>query len=217
MQLGRIDSLIIPKTTGKAFIVKKGRVLRVIAIDGPQVADMNAFNLKNPREFFSSSFTRAMCGPHLTTGHQLWSNPPRMRPMFTIIADTVTHKPSRRGAISHDLLFGRCNRRIHEWRYGRDKKARNCQDNLAQAIKKFGMGQADVHDPFNIFMRTGLSRDDRLFFEDSAAEKGDYIDLRAEMDCIVAISACPGKSSGPVLRPLGIEIYGALPKTRKKK
>jgi uncharacterized protein YcgI (DUF1989 family) len=30
------------------------------------------------------------------------------------------------------------------------------------------------------------------------------------MDCLVAISACPGASSGPVKRPIGIQIYKPL-------
>ena len=38
---------------------------------------------------------------------------------------------------------------------------------------------------------------------------GDHIDLRALMPCIVAVSACPGRSSGPGERALGLEIYEA--------
>ena len=40
-------------------------------------------------------------------------------------------------------------------------------------------------------------------------QKGSAI-LHAEMDCVVAISACPGASSGPVKRPIGIQIYRPL-------
>ena len=45
---------------------------------------------------------------------------------------------------------------------------------------------------------------------DPDAEKGDYLELHAEFDCIVAISACPGASSGQEKRPIGIQIYRPL-------
>ena len=59
-------------------------------------------------------------------------------------------------------------------------------------------------------MTTGLGDNDRFFYVDPDAKKGDYLELYAEIDCIVAISACPGASSGPEKRPIGIEIYEPL-------
>ncbi len=215
VDLKRESKLIIPKARSRAFAVKKGRVFRLMCIDGPQVADMDVFNLHNTREAFSSSLTRSVMGTHLTIGHQLLSEAPHFRPMLTIVADTVGLKPSRRGAISHDLLMGRCNRMIHEWFTGK-KNHPNCQDNIARAITPYGMGQHDVHDPLNVFMRTGLYQDGRLFYEPPLAKKGDYVDFRAEMDCLIAISACPGKSSGPVPNRLGVEIFEVVRPRRVK-
>ena len=63
-----------------------------------------------------------------------------------------------------------------------------------------------MHDPFNIFMRTRVAEDDRLVHEPPATQPGDYMELHAAIDTIVAISACPGMSSGGGHRPLGIEI-----------
>ena len=57
-----------------------------------------------------------------------------------------------------------------------------------------------------IFMKTGVTKDSKTFWEPSDAMKGDYIELVPEMDCIVAISACPGLSSGSGAFPVGIEI-----------
>lgn len=198
--------LIIPKARGRAFEVKKGQVFRLTCIDGSQVADMDVFNRKDFKEAFSSSFTRSVMGAHLTTGAQLLSDAPHFRPLMTIVADTVGLKPSRQGAVSHDVMLGRCNRKLHEWFTG-NKRHPNCQDNLARAIKPYGMEQHDVHDPFNVFMRTGLGKDGRFFYEDPLAKQGDYVEFRADVDCLVAISACPGKSSGPVPNRLGVEIF----------
>ena len=94
--------------------------------------------------------------------------------------------------------------------YGR-VGARNCNDNLAEAIAEFGLGPEHVHDPFNIFMTTGLNDLGKPFYLSSDAKKGDYVELFAEMDCLVAVSACPGGSSGPQSRPLMIEIFSQSP------
>ena len=44
-------------------------------------------------------------------------------------------------------------------------------------------------------MKTGLDGEDRLFQEDPESEAGDYLELRAERDCLVAVSACPGQGN----------------------
>ncbi len=202
-----IRELVIPKEVGRAFVVEKGQVLRVMDIEGPQVADFNAFNKDDPREMFWSGKSRILQGAHLTVGNQLWGTPPRMLPMFTIIADTVDHKPLPHGAASHDLIYTRCNEAYFEVVTG-EKGHPNCQDNLANAIEEFGLTPDYVHDAFNIFMVTGIDDDDQLFFLDTPdAKKGDYVELYAEMDCIVAISACPGGASGPENKPIGINIF----------
>ncbi len=200
------QELTIPPKTGKAFIVRAGRYLRVMTPDGPQAADLDVFNLENPRETFSSSRTRCDHSVHLTTGHTLISTPPGERVMMSITADTVQHRPSPRGTLSHDLLFGRCSRMGQLQRHGLAVVS-GCQENLAEAIAEFGLTPDYVHDPFNIFMKSGLDEWGRPFYEDPDAQAGDYVELRAEIDCLVAISACPGRSSGPVPHRLGIQIF----------
>ncbi len=202
----KVRDFIIPKETGTAFLVDQGQILRIVDIEGAQVADFNAFNRDDPREMFWSGRTRILHGAHLTVGHQLWSTPPRMRPMFTIIADTVDHKPLPHGATSHDLLYSRCNERLFEVLTGQ-KGRPNCQENMARAVSEFGLTPDYIHDAFNIFMATGINESDRLFYLEPDAKKGDYVELYAEMNCIVAISACPGGCSGPQNKALGVEIY----------
>jgi len=88
--------------------------------------------------------------------------------------------------------------------------ARNCNDNLAEAIAEFGIGPEHVHDPFNIFMTTGLNDEGKPFYLPCDAKMGDYVELLAEIHCLIAISACPGGSSGPQSRSLMIEIFKEL-------
>ncbi|HLJ18953.1 MAG TPA: urea carboxylase-associated family protein [Stellaceae bacterium] len=201
-----VMSTQIPAREGRAFRVGEGQVLRVRCAEGPQVADLIAFNADDPREKFWQARTRVVHGGHLGVGEQLWSIPPWTRPMMTLITDTVAHGDLADGARSHDLLFCRCDARLYELVHKR--VGPNCNDNLAAAIAPFGLGPGDVHDPFNIFMTTGLNRSGKPFYLPSDARKGDYVDLLAEMNVLVAISACPGGSSGQQSHPLEVEIFG---------
>jgi uncharacterized protein YcgI (DUF1989 family) len=126
--------------------------------------------------------------------------------MFVIARDTVRHEPNPRGTASHDLLFGRCSRQGRIMRYGSDTLG--CQEILASVIAEFGLGHEAVHDPFNIFAKSGIDDNGKLFWDVPDAVAGDYIELQAQMDCLVAISVCPGRQSSPVPHPVRLEIYG---------
>jgi uncharacterized protein YcgI (DUF1989 family) len=201
-----VRTVEIAARTGEAFEIEQGQLIRVICSEGPQVADFNAFGRQDAREKFWSVKSRIIGSSHLTVGNQLWSCPPWTRPMMTIIADTVSREALPGGARTHDLLFSRCDARHYETVFGR-KGMPNCQDNLANAIKPFGLTQYDVHDPLNLFMTTGSNEAGKPFYLPSNAKKGDYVELYAEIDCLAAISACPGGSSGPKHHPLRVDIF----------
>ena len=70
-----LRELVIPKCEGRAFEVLKGQVLRVIAAEGKQVADLTALNLRDFRETFSSHIT-AQVARSFRNAKQLYSGPP---------------------------------------------------------------------------------------------------------------------------------------------
>jgi uncharacterized protein len=185
----------VPKETGSAFRVGRGEILRITCCDGPQVCDFNAFAADDPSEHFWSGRTRTLQGAHLTTGDRLWSTEPKMRPMFTIIADTVERGALPHNAASHDLIYARCSARAWELTYGEPNRP-NCNTNLMRALEAIGFPSTHVHDAFNIFMTTGINEKHRLFFVDPQAKKHDFIELLAEFDTVVAISCCPGGCNG---------------------
>jgi uncharacterized protein YcgI (DUF1989 family) len=201
-----VEEIRVPARHGKAFKIKQGQILRLTQKAGAQIIDFNAWNADNPREMFWCGRTRIIENAHPTTGNKLWSVEPWMRTMFTIIADTADHTPSARGSYNHDLWYPRCNTGYHKLKYNVATE-RNCHNNLTAAIKEFGLGEEYVHDTLNAFMRTGLDPKTQEFFVETAdAKDTDYMDLRAEMDCLVALSSCPGFTS-PNIRDVIAEIY----------
>lgn len=197
--------------------MRRGELLRIVCTEGPQVADLNAYNADDLDEYFSAGATRRLYGIHLRVGESLVSNPGRERPMLTLVRDTVPHRPGRRGARAHCLVFPRCTRAIYEHWCG-DPAHPNCQDQLAAAVAAHGLSPDRTHDTLNLFQKVGVEEDGALFIEPSDARAGDYVGLRAEMNCLVVVSACPADAAGGAIpaavnngdpKPLGIEIYAA--------
>ncbi len=199
------ESFRIPYGEGRGFIVRAGQILRVKQPEGgKQVGDFNAWNLADPRERFWASRTAIYHGMHVSTGDHLESTWPGERPMFTILEDTIRRRSTAKGALQQDVVLGRCSQKYRFRRYGEDRPG--CQETLAAAIAPFDLGPEHVHDAFNLFMPTGLDGD-RFFLEESDAQEGDYVDLQAEIDCLVAISACTGRCTAPDAHGLLVEIY----------
>src|SRR5918911_1259648 len=88
-----VEQIVVPIRTGRAWPVRAGQVCRIVAIEGPQVCDLNAWNLNNPRERFWAARSRQFQGAHVTAFDRLWSCLPYLRPMLTFTADTLPPEP----------------------------------------------------------------------------------------------------------------------------
>jgi hypothetical protein len=67
----------------------------------------------------------------------------------------------------------------------------------------------DIVDIFNVFMNVEVRPDGSFTILPPTAKKGDYIELRAEMDVLAAISACPADRNATNdgrAKPLGVTV-----------
>src|SRR5262245_20911185 len=210
---------VVPIRSGWAWEVRAGQVCRIVAVEGPQVCDFNAWNLHNPRERFWASRSRQIHGAHVTTFDRLWSCLPYLRPMLTFTDDTLPSEPTPHGGRCHDLLGTRCDPYLYEL-LGAKGGDVTCHANLTRAIAPYHLTELDVHDVLNIFQVTGLAPQKEIYFmEPSQARPGDFLEFFAEMDLLCAISNCPsGDLSAwgfgpdaadplPTCKPLGVEVY----------
>ena len=182
-----VSEFLISKATGKAFIVKKDQVLRIIAHEGPQTASVLFFNAHNYHEQFTSrwsAFLNMVEGiGTLKNIKKFYSKVPWENLMLTVLDDPVE---------AH--TFGvACTPRIRKLlNLG---EGPTCQDNLEKCLGEFGLvlGDLDGTGAFNPFFNEAIDkeRDYAIKFLPSAAKKGDYIDLLAEMDVLVDFSNCP--------------------------
>jgi hypothetical protein len=90
---------------------------------------------------------------------------------------------------------------------------KGCQELLSEAIAAFGLTSYDTHDAFSIFMNKKIGADGRMIILPPTVKTGESIDLLAEMDLLIAISACPsGKAATNnfVAKSLGVEILESV-------
>lgn len=205
-----IKEEVIPSNTGKAFVVKKGQVIRVI---GESTADFVVFNLKNVSERFDQARTKVDLGKiYVSAGDVLISKFNNV--MMTIVEDTYQG--------THDMEKGMCSTSFYKkwgdkifaiyggtWKkLGRKRGAapkHGCWENLAQALRPWKIAKADIPSPLNIFQTMVINaKSGTMRYSMTRPKPGSYMDLRAEMDCLVGISACPEGGRGKGLR---IAIY----------
>ena len=220
-----VERFVVPRRSGRAWPVRAGQIFRIVVVEGAQVADLNVWNLANPRERFWASRTRQLHQAHLSTFDRLWSCLPYLRPMLTITADTVQYGHDQDGAGCHDLLGTRCDPYVHKLLNGEEFDL-CCHSNLVRAVAPYHLNELDVHDVLNVFQVTGLTADGRYFVKPSPGRTGDYLEFFAEIDVLCAISVCPhGDLSVPVwgkdaadansvCHPLGVEIWEPSPESR---
>jgi uncharacterized protein len=213
-----VRSEVIPVRSGRAWTAPAGSVVRFSIIDGPQVLDLNLWNRHDPRERFWAARTRQFYGAHVTAGHRLWSTLPFLRPLATIVADTLAYGRDADGAGCHDLLGTRCDPYVNQLLSGTAYDF-HCHSNLVRAVLPWGLTEFDVHDVINVFQVTGLlPEDERYFMKPCPATVGDYFELFCEIDLLLAASTCPGgdlsvplwgpdAGAPPVCHPIRVEVF----------
>lgn len=207
-----LRSQILPKNSGAAFEVLRGQRIRIA---GRSIVDFVAFNLRDLTERFDQARTKTnQVKIFISTGDVLYSK--RNNPMMTIVEDTFTEG-------RHDLQKGMCSRRRFEmvargesqrvFAEGVDinpKKAEEipthgCWENLSGAVAPWKIVPDDVPSPFNIFQCMRIDPETGVMYDTMTRPKDEaHVDFRAEMDLLVAASACPESGRGQAIR---VEIY----------
>jgi len=192
-----MDRTTLKPQTGTAFELKAGQLLRVIDLEGEQVADLTAFNRADKAEWLSSGRSIDYANRiYLTKGDVLYSN--RSCAMFTIVEDDVGR---------HDFLLTPCSPETFELIYKNTQYHPSCFENLATNLAQFGIEPDAIPTTFNIFMNVAISSTGELSILPPPSKAGDSIVLRAEMDLIVGLTACSAEMSNNYrFKPIGYEI-----------
>jgi len=216
----KVDEVLIPARDARTFSVPAGQFFRISSVEGPQVGDLNLWNADDLSERFYSGKTRALHGTHLSVSDRMWTSFPGMRPMATIIDDTLDwYGFDEFGGSVHDVIGTRCDPYTNNLLSG-GQYHHCCHSNLTRALAdhlgcSLDAAQPHVHDVLNVFMCTGFTRDTgQYFMKASPVRPGDYLEFFAEIDLLGALSACPGgdcsdehSSDSAACHPLLVEVF----------
>jgi len=176
-----MQRLTVKAKCGLAVPLAMGQHLRVINTFGTQVVDTWAVAMDVPSEYLSLEYCREVIQRIVfEPGDVLITN--RYRPILKIIADT---SPG-----GHDTLIAACSEPMYR-RAGAAPGHANCADNLAASLAARGMNLAFTPQPWNLFMIARVPDGRTIAYQRPVARPGDYVELEAQMDCVMVFSACP--------------------------
>ena len=180
--MARVSELFtIPARRGRATRLNRGQAIKIINTHGYQVVDTWCFSAEDPAEFMSNEHMRAtLTRIFPRQGDDLVTN--RRRPILHFEEDT---SPGL-----HDTLMAACD----DYRYGLlgcTEYHDNCTDNLFAGTRQIGFVPPECPSPLNLWMNVPVDEQGNTTWGEPLSKPGDYVVLRARMDCIVAMSACP--------------------------
>ncbi len=187
-----------PPNTGWAGHMKRGQVLRLTAMT---IIDIVACNTNDMAERFDQARTRVYnLNIYLTEGHKVFTR--YNNHMMTMIRDGFS------GTGSHDLQFGMCGRNRHkraaeegrrgDYLHGKTIRLpdHGCAENLTGALAPHGVPYEDIPSPLNLFQNMQIDQATGAMTR-TQVRPARPVDVKflAEMDLLVAFSACPDLAS----------------------
>lgn len=184
---------VIAPQSGAAFEMKKGDILTVIDPMGMQVSDMVVFSREDHKEKLSAGKTMDFEESILLTkGNFLWSN--RSQKMMEIRDDTNGR---------NDFLLAPCSPETFKIMYDNPEYHPSCLENFYSNLKPYNIDIDAIPTAFNIFMNVQFDKNGKLKVLPPTSKPGDLVRFKAEMDVIVALTACSAEdSNGGTFKPI---------------
>lgn len=169
----------VPPQSGRAFRVVRDDTIRIIDVEGQQVADLWAIVTGPTLDWLSTSQTRDITERMFPAiGDCFYSA--TGRPLLTFLEDGSSGP--------HDMLYPACNPGLYERAGFRDHP--NCHDNMLAALAAEGVAMPFVPDPVDFFQNSPPQTDGRLDVLASINPPGGHVVLRAECDMLLVVTAC---------------------------
>ena len=175
------EQITLKASTGTAMRLARGQGLRIVNTYGTQVVDCWALNAADPTEHLSMPHCRNLWYRLVPRpGDLLVTN--RRNPILRLQADS---SPG-----IHDTLIPCCDlTRYHQ--LGIVGHHASCAENFTTALRGIGVEQPLAPPPLNLFMNVPLKANGALAVAPPESKPGDAVELEAQMDCLVVLSACP--------------------------
>ena len=159
--------------------LRRGEALRIIDDLGISSVSLIGWRAEDMSERINCADTvKVQWSAAIAKGRVILSDMGRV--LLSVVEDTC-------GA--HDLLAGGSTPGSTATAFG--APTRNTHDNFLGAAAKVGLGLRDIPPCATFFAPVSVDANGRFMWNGARKRAGDFVDLRAEMDLLVALSNCP--------------------------
>ena len=190
---------IIRSKTGAHFRLHAGKTIKIVDLEGQQVADFFAVNTMSADEILSPGPTiDCNASFRVAEGDAIYTN--LYNEMFILLEDTVG---------THDLIHPCCRPEMFDYFYHNGPSHQSCFDNINNLLKEMNLPTFSEIRPFNIFMNTEIDKNGNIKVLAPVSKPNDYIILKAQMNVDIFIAACSVSESdcnGGKCTPLKVSV-----------
>ena len=181
-------SELVPGGGHWSYVLPRGVTLRITALEDGANLSLVLYSAREKLERYNlPDSLKAQHTAHYTKGHVLMSD--MGRALASITGDSLGW---------HDPLGLLLDSRLMHEKYGdhpyqtfRNGMYRSGRDGLLIEIGKHGLGKRDLVAPVNFFSKVTVDAEGRFHFVPGHGKAGDHVDLRMDMDVLVAFSTSP--------------------------
>ncbi len=165
-------------------VLPRGSRLRLTDVEGDTCVQLLVFNAHQTSERLNVADTvKVQWQAYLGTGQLLLSDMGRV--LLSITNDT---------AAGHDTFNAISNQRWNDAKYGSGAvhgNAPNARDRFAVCLSKHGLGRIDIAPAITLFKPVRVEPDGSFSWHGSDTPAEAYVELRCELDVLVALTVTP--------------------------
>src|SRR5437868_6723479 len=156
-----LEQVVVPAAEAACIQVAPRQVLRVIDLEGGQVAALVALRAEDPTEFLDTTRTRNILGRSvLKSGDRLFTN--RWTAAFVLVRDDAGR---------HDLAFAACDARWFAQRFNTTEHA-NCLNNFTRVLAPYTLPWWRIPNPANFFQNSPVQADGSFAIGPATSQPG---------------------------------------------
>lgn len=178
---------MVPGGAHWSGVMRRGTALRFTDVEGGANLSALFWNFEEKSERYNMPDTlKAQHTAFLTRGHCGFSDMGRV--LFSIVDDTAGWHDTVCGVIGDEAMterFGEKRFQAH-----RNDMHRSGREGLLKEMGRWGLGKRDLHANVNFFSKVAADADGNLSLI-AAGTPGVYVDVRFDMDVLLAISSAP--------------------------
>lgn len=179
---------VIPGGCHWSWRLPRGTALRLTALDAGANLSLVLYSAQEKLERYNMPDSlKAQHTAHYTRGHVLMSD--MGRAMASIIRDDLGWHDPLGLLLDGERLKEKYG--AHAYQQFRNGMYRSGKDGLLIEIGKYGLSRRDLVAPVNFFSKVSVDEEGRFHFAPGHCPAGASVDLRLDMDVIVAVSTAP--------------------------